>query len=167
MAILTCSTLHLAVQCNESELFIAAPILKTGTVSYGYNQLRNICNQQGSSLPDGGGTKSITPPPRVTPCVYKLIQPYADKTTGEAGNIWSEFCDTQGGNDLCTFWVVHKDGNGNANEIRQSVGKAGNKHFIYPVCERSEYETVCNVMVVIDATRTSPTKQRQPFLERC
>ena len=138
------STLHVAVQCNQSELFIAAPILKTGNGFYGYSQLSNICNQQGGYLPDGGGTALIIPPPRVTPCVYKLIQPYADKTTGEPGNIWSDFCYfRRNGLELCTNWVVLKTGT--PNEIRQDAGKVGNKHFIYPVCQRGEWYTLANI----------------------
>ena len=131
-------TLHLAVQCNQYELFLAGPVTRTGN-PYNYNQVSTLCTNQGGYLPDSTASASaaITRPYQITSCVINLIRPYADASGGEAGNIWSSRCYMAAAQkEHCIHWVVFQTGT--ASEIREDVDKSGNKHFIYPVCQRGQ-----------------------------
>ena len=142
-------TLHLAVQCNQYELFLAGPVTRAGN-PYNYNQVSTFCANQGGYLPDGWTSTAsisaaITPPSQITSCVINLIRPYVDAPGGEAGNIWSSTCYTSNREEICVHWIVLQTGTDS--EIRRDVPKSGNKHFIYPVCQRGQCQTAFNVVV--------------------
>ena len=142
-------TLHLAVQCNQYELFLAGYVTRTGN-PYNYNQVATLCRNQGGYLPDGttstaSFSASITPPSQITSCVINLIRPYVDFPGGEVGNVWSSTCYTLQREEICVHWIVFQTGTDS--EIRREVTKSGNKHFIYPVCQRGQCKTTLNVIV--------------------
>ena len=134
------STLHLAVQCNQYELFLADHVRRPGH-PYNYTQVATLCRNQGGYLPDGMTSTAsyyaaLTPPSQITACVINLIRPYVDAPGGEAGNVWSSTCHTIQQKEICVHWVVFQTGTDS--EIRRDVDKSGNKHFIFPVCQRGQ-----------------------------
>ena len=133
-------TFHLAVQCNQYELFLAGHVRRTGN-PYNYTQVRTLCSNQGGYLPDGWTSTAsisafITPLSQITSCVINLIRPYVDAPGGEVGNIWSSTCHTINREEMCVHWVVFQSGTDS--QVRRDVDKSGNKHFIYPVCQRGQ-----------------------------
>ena len=138
-----CSTFNFPsdIECDAYVLFFGSSILNSTITPYNYTTISHLCRQRGGFVPDGGGTADLDPPDppaMVTDCIYRLVQPYADRDVGESGNVWSDTCYRRGKTEYCNIWVVFKNGSG-TNEVRRyRGGKTTNRHFIYPVCQKGQ-----------------------------